>query len=490
MHGFVVFLVAANGMEEVNSELWRMIWKRDGLSKLCHFLWQACKGCLTVKDVLFRRHIASDNACGACGNALESIFNVLFQCLAVHQMWSLSGNVDLLNEAPSSSFGVLLVYMGLGVVCRDIVGSLVLIATRRWEGIVGVECDEAMAAKFDLQVPWSPHNHHHQGEDIISQIEQVHRHQEEEEEVIPDPQQQFLTDVNLFSFDPIRSHWEALPPPPKLSLLLRHPPFISRDLPVQSVTVGDRLAVVAGTTQNLTPALLRPVLFDPVTQDWGYGPPFPVPRRWCISGALNGSLYIISGVGPHFSTDTARSVERWDPNSHSDQKWQKCRPLRDGRFSREAADAIGCRGRLCMVNVKGDAAKQGGVYHARGDTWEEMKEGMVSGWRGPTASMDEEVVYVVDESKGVIRRYEEDRDVWVDVLESHRLRGAKQMAARGGRLCVVCAGGNEIVVVDVVAKTPKLWVVEPPHGFNVAAVHVLPRLLTNGPHSTVNHTNF
>ncbi|XP_021768374.1 F-box/kelch-repeat protein SKIP25-like [Chenopodium quinoa] len=291
----------------------------------------------------------------------------------------------------------------------------------------------------------------------------------------PSNPQQFLTPISFFAFDPICSKWEPLPVPPPLSLLLRHPPFISRDLPVQSVAVGNRLAVVAGTTEHLAPALSRPLVFDPISRDWRYGPSVPVPRRWCAAGALDTSLYMASGVGPHFSTDTARSVERWDLSRGCD-KWEKVSSLRDGRFSREATDAIGWHGRLCMVNVKGDTAKQGAVYSAEQDLWGDMKEGMLSGWRGPAAAMDEEMIYVVDESKGVVRKYNEETDGWVDVVESDRLRGAQQMAARGGRLCVVCKGGSEIVVVDVVASPPQMWVVEPPQGFNVAAVHVLPRM--------------
>lgn len=129
-----------------------------------------------------------------------------------------------------------------------------------------------------------------------------------------------------------------------------------------------------------------------------------------------------------------------------------------------------------MVNA---AAKEGAVYDPVKDEWGDMAEGMVDGWRGPVAAMDEEVVYVVDEWKGVLRRYEEERDCWVDVLVEERLRGAHQMAAGGGRICVVCGGGGEsqgIVVVDVAATPVRIWVVEPPAGFKAVAVHILPRM--------------
>lgn len=156
-------------------------------------------------------------------------------------------------------------------------------------------------------------------------------------------------------------------------------------------------------------------------------------------------------------------------------RWEKVKGLKDGKFSREAIDAIGWRGKLCMVNVKGDAAKEGVVYDVEKDLWQEMPEGMLIGWRGPVAAMDEEVMYGVDEKIGVLRKYEAETDSWEDLMESVRLKGAKQMAAGGGRVCVVC-GDGEIVVVNVMVAPPRVWVVGRPQGLEALAVHVLPRM--------------
>ncbi|KAL2490094.1 F-box/kelch-repeat protein SKIP25-like [Forsythia ovata] len=78
--------------------------------------------------------------------------------------------------------------------------------------------------------------------------------------------------------------------------------------------------------------------------------------------------------------------------------------LKHGKFSRDAIDAIGWRGKLCMVNVKGDVAKEGAVYDVQTDAWEEMPVGMLVGWRGPAAAMDDDTIYMVDESKGALRK--------------------------------------------------------------------------------------
>lgn len=168
-------------------------------------------------------------------------------------------------------------------------------------------------------------------------------------------------------------------------------------------------------------------------------------------------------------------MEKWDPKH---DKWERKGGLKDGRFSREAIDAVGWRGKLCMVNVKGDAAKEGVVYDVEEDAWKEMPEGMLSGWRGPVAAMEEEVLYVVDEVKGCMKRYVAEEDAWEEVMESdERLKGADQIVAEGGRVCVV--SGGRISVVDVVAAPPRLWVVDLPQGFQAVAVQVLPRMPVN-----------
>ncbi|CAL5404809.1 unnamed protein product [Camellia sinensis] len=308
--------------------------------------------------------------------------------------------------------------------------------------------------------------------------------------------------IELFSFDPISSKWQTLPPPPQPFLppvLRRHPSFLSRNLPIQSLSVSGNLLLLAATTDQFLPALPRPLLFNPLSQKWDLGPQLTTPRRWCAAGATStGVVYVASGIGSHYNTDVARSVEKWDlrrTNIHEhnhdrrrrDQgrirsstcmelgwKWEKLGGLRDGKLSRDAIDAVGWRGKLCMVNVKGYGAKEGAVYDVENDGWEEMPAGMVSGWRGPTAAMDEETLYVVDESKGVLSKYDPHNDRWDQILEDQSLRGADQIAAAAGRVCVICGGG--IVVVDVVSSPPRLWELDPPTGFQPVAVHIMPRM--------------
>ncbi|KAK1261683.1 putative F-box/kelch-repeat protein [Acorus gramineus] len=278
------------------------------------------------------------------------------------------------------------------------------------------------------------------------------------------------------SYDPFSASWSPLPPPPSdvlRRILLRHPSFLSRHLPVQTVSASGHLVLLSATSHPLRPALPRALAFHPATRRWRPAPPLSAPRRWCAAGSVGGVVYVASGVGAHYSQGVARCAERWDPMATT-AGWERVAPLKDGRFSREAAHAVGFKGKLYMVNVWGKAAKEGIVYDVEGDAWEEMPRGLLEGWNGPTASMEEREIYTVDEGTGTMRVYDCERDRWMDVIESEALKGAVHMAAGGGRVCVVCEGGDEIAVVDVAAN--KMWKVEPPQGNRVVSVHVLPRM--------------
>lgn len=73
-------------------------------------------------------------------------------------------------------------------------------------------------------------------------------------------------------------------------------------------------------------------------------------------------------------------------------------------------------------------------------------------------------------------KYDADHDRWDEVIELAELKGAEQIAAARGRVCAVCENGERIMVVDVLASPAWVWLVDPPRGFQVVAVHVLPRM--------------
>ncbi|CAF2044423.1 F-box/kelch-repeat protein SKIP25 [Brassica rapa] len=289
--------------------------------------------------------------------------------------------------------------------------------------------------------------------------------------------------IRLMCFDPVSSKWDPLPPPPpELPLnriIYRHPSYISFNLPIQCVSASGKLVIIAGSNQELSPAISHPLIFDPISSAWTSGPPIGSPRRWCATGACGGVIYIASGVSSQFSSTVAKSIEKLDLTDHNRSNWEKLREMRDLRFSREAIDAVGWRRKLLMVNVKGDAVKEGAIYDVVNDDWEAMPEEMVAGWRGPVAAMEEETLYSVDEKKGTVRIYDAEKTEWreVRVVEGGEelLKGAQQITAVAGKLCIITVDGR-IVMVDVMTEPAKIWTVEKPQGLEPVSVHVLPRM--------------
>ncbi|KFK44907.1 hypothetical protein AALP_AA1G318500 [Arabis alpina] len=297
--------------------------------------------------------------------------------------------------------------------------------------------------------------------------------------------------IRFMCYDPVSSKWDPLPPPPHDSplnrILYRHPSYISFNLPIQCISVAGKLFVIAGSNRDLSPAITHPLIFDPITSTWSTGPKLRSPRRWCVTGAYDGVIYVASGISSQFSTTVAKSIEKLDLNRNLNREkldqnrnnWEELREMRDSRFSREAIEAIGYKKKLLMVNVKGNAIKEGVIYDVVLDDWVSMPEEMLVGWRGPVTVTEEEKLYSVDESKGTVRIYEEEKKEWREIKVvrdgEEMLKGAMQVTTVAGKLCVV-TGDGKIVVVDVTTEPARIWNVEVPNGLEPVSVHVLPRM--------------
>ncbi|KAF8687004.1 hypothetical protein HU200_043284 [Digitaria exilis] len=304
--------------------------------------------------------------------------------------------------------------------------------------------------------------------------------------------------VSFAAYDAVVGRWDDLPSPPSPPPMLWHPAFLSRRLPLQSVAAAGRLVLVAGSTQSLSPALPHPVVFDPSTSRWRVGPRFPFsPRRWCAAGSASGRVFVAGGVGAGYDARDARSGAVWDPSPSSSSSspaavkgWEPIPPMRHSAFSRDAAEAVCSGGKVCMVSLRSRGAKEGAVFDLGAGRWEDMPPGMLAGWKGPAAAAattgggGDETIFVVDEERGALMAYEWGDDRWRTVVESERLKGAAEMAAGGGKVCVAAEEGAKVIVVDVTstktkrgaARATSMWEVAAPDGKRVVALHVLPRM--------------
>ena len=65
-------------------------WKVKCPPKIKHFLWQLLSGCIAVMKNIKARGIQGDICCTRCGDQVESINHVFFECPPARQVWALS----------------------------------------------------------------------------------------------------------------------------------------------------------------------------------------------------------------------------------------------------------------------------------------------------------------------------------------------------------------------------------------------------------------
>ncbi|CAN8241035.1 unnamed protein product [Cochlearia groenlandica] len=52
--------------------------------------------------------------------------------------------------------------------------------------------------------------------------------------------------------------------------------------------------LVSGINRELSPAISRPLIFDPISSTWRFVPLIGSPRRWCSVGSCDGVIYVAS----------------------------------------------------------------------------------------------------------------------------------------------------------------------------------------------------
>ncbi|XP_068329602.1 uncharacterized protein [Pyrus communis] len=71
----------------VPKALWKVIWKLEVPSKLCHFLWLTVHNCLPTRAALFRRKFSPSTACPICCCHVETIKHLFLCCSWVEPIW-------------------------------------------------------------------------------------------------------------------------------------------------------------------------------------------------------------------------------------------------------------------------------------------------------------------------------------------------------------------------------------------------------------------
>ena len=70
--------------------LWQQIWKINAPPKIKHFWWKILHNALPVADNIARRKIRIQRECSFCGEEVETVTHLLFQCRVAREVWEMA----------------------------------------------------------------------------------------------------------------------------------------------------------------------------------------------------------------------------------------------------------------------------------------------------------------------------------------------------------------------------------------------------------------
>lgn len=92
-------------------DVWSRILAIETMPKVKHFLWRMSHGCAAVLQRLKDCHITEDGLCPRSQQFEESVVHALFFCPVSLCMWEKQGWLQLISDAPSASFAVMLMWL-------------------------------------------------------------------------------------------------------------------------------------------------------------------------------------------------------------------------------------------------------------------------------------------------------------------------------------------------------------------------------------------
>ncbi|KAL0017468.1 hypothetical protein SO802_004537 [Lithocarpus litseifolius] len=75
-------------------QFWKKLWKIQIPHKIRHFIWRAANDILPTKANLVHRHVILEGDCEECGDNLESLLHLCWECPKAHETWRLFQNFN------------------------------------------------------------------------------------------------------------------------------------------------------------------------------------------------------------------------------------------------------------------------------------------------------------------------------------------------------------------------------------------------------------
>lgn len=244
--------------------------------------------------------------------------------------------------------------------------------------------------------------------------------------------------LSWLAFDPMHQHWQSLPPIPK----------------EYNGTYGFGCAVLSGCNlflfggkDPIKGATRRALFYNARTNKWHRTRDMLRRRQffsWCV---INNCLYVAGGEneGNHRSLKTA---EVYDPNKN---QWSFI-----SEMSTAMVPFFGAvyGGKWFLKGVASHRQVHCEVYEPRTDRWKPISDGMITGWRHPSTTINGHLCALDCRDGCKIRMYDESSGTWSKRIDSRmHLGNSKGLEAAAvfclnGKLCII-RNNMSITLVDV-----------------------------------------
>ncbi|GFP92488.1 F-box/kelch-repeat protein at1g55270, partial [Phtheirospermum japonicum] len=242
----------------------------------------------------------------------------------------------------------------------------------------------------------------------------------------------------------------------------------SRALTTTGSALGFGCAVLSGChlylfggKDPLKGSMRRVVFYSARTNKWHRAPDMLRKRHFFGSCVINNCLYVAGGECEGIQR-TLRSAEVYDPNRN---RWTF---IADMSTAMVPFIGVVYDGRWFLKGLGAHREVLSEAYTPARNSWSPINDGMVSGWRNPSISMNGKL-YALDCRDGCkLRVYDENTDSWSRFIDSKvhlgnsRALEAAALVALNGKLCII-RNNMSISMVDVsdpdrrVESNPQIW---------------------------------
>eukprot|EP00262_Sarcandra_glabra_P019095 TRINITY_DN7087_c0_g5_i1.p1 TRINITY_DN7087_c0_g5~~TRINITY_DN7087_c0_g5_i1.p1 ORF type:complete len:426 (+),score=31.87 TRINITY_DN7087_c0_g5_i1:497-1774(+) len=245
--------------------------------------------------------------------------------------------------------------------------------------------------------------------------------------------------ISWHAFDPVYQLWQPLPPVPG---------EYSKALGFGCAVLSGCHLYLFGGKDPLKGSMRRVIFYSARTNKWHRAPDMLRRRHFFGACVMNNCLYVAGGESEGGAHRSLRSAEVYDPNKN---RWSF---ISDMSTSMVPFIGVVYDGRWFLKGLGSHRQVLSEVYRPEDDSWRSAYNGMVTGWRNPSVSLNGRL-YALDCKDGCkLRVYDGDTDSWSKHIDSKlhlgnsRALEAAALVALNGKLCII-RNNMSISLVDV-----------------------------------------